>query len=163
MGPRLLSCYITPFPFPLSLFCLSLYLCASFSLSLSLFGECAFSSGWHKAVSRWVCEIWWAKRFIPLFSLNCSSLYKIQSYRLLISAKRRKMSGSGELWCYVLNEFFTEKEEGKTTKTTILCLEQLVRNEVRGWNRKDSSASVPRGEQALISWAIALTTSEAEN
>lgn len=64
-----------------------------------------------KAVSRWVCEIRWAKRFIPLFSPNCFSLHKIQSYKLLIFTKRRKMSGSWELWCYVLNEFFTEKEE----------------------------------------------------
>lgn len=64
-----------------------------------------------KAVSRWVCEIRWAKRFIPLFSPNCFSLHKIQSYRLLIFTKRRKTSGSWELWCHVLNEFFTEKEE----------------------------------------------------
>lgn len=64
-----------------------------------------------KAVSRWVCEIRWAQRFIPLFSPNCFSLHKIQSYRLLIFTKRRKTSGSWELWCHVLNEFFTEKEE----------------------------------------------------
>jgi hypothetical protein len=64
-----------------------------------------------KAVSRWVCEIRWGKRFIPLFSPNCCNLHKIQPYRLLIFTKRRKTSGSGELWCYVLNEFSQEKEE----------------------------------------------------
>lgn len=64
-----------------------------------------------KAVSRCVYEISWAQRFIPLFSPNCFRLHKIQSYRLLIFTKRRKTSGSGELRCYVLNEFFTEKEE----------------------------------------------------